>query len=227
MEAETVVAIASVITAGLTTAIGCVGAAQEKEPMPYWRKRQSYRDPSTARSYDERRFSSPMQRIKHRRDVALLRELLAPIRGSALVLDAPCGTGRLVEGLCGAGWRVIGLDASAEMIACARNARDGAKNEQGRLLGFVQAELERLPLRARSIEAIVSLRFFFHVDDPSARQAILREMARVASGWVVIQERHRGSLKNRLRGLRRLGSRNASHRDRWLEGMRRWIGRSR
>jgi SAM-dependent methyltransferase len=179
--------------------------------MPYWKKRQSYRDLATAQSYDQRRFSSPLQRIKHRRDVALLRELLAPLPSSALVLDAPCGTGRAIGGLLRAGWRVIGLDASAEMIACARAARIEApeRAESGGFLGFVQAELERLPLRSGSVQALVSLRFFFHVDDRAARQSILREMARVSSGWVVIQERHRESLKHRLRRLRPLQAERA------------------
>jgi len=63
------------------------------------RKQAAWQDERVAEEYEARRFASPLQRRKHRRDEGLVLRLLrrAGVRGA--VLDLPCGTGRLLRAL--------------------------------------------------------------------------------------------------------------------------------
>jgi ubiquinone/menaquinone biosynthesis C-methylase UbiE len=57
-------------------------------------------------------------------------------------LDVACGTGRLTRLLSDVGHRVIGLDASAEMLACVPRNAPGAALVHGNLL--------QLPIKDRN-----------------------------------------------------------------------------
>ncbi len=166
-------------------------------------KRQAWTSPEVAANYERARFRGPLQRRKHRRDVALVRALLARAGlGGGLgqarprVLDLPCGTGRLLGALEDAGYRAIGADVSPAMLARAR----------GRSRRLFVGDAERLALAGTSVQAVVSLRFLFHVEDLDVRRRILAELARVAERCVVGQVRYDATLKHGLRRLRhRLG----------------------
>ena len=69
-----------------------------------------------------------------------------------------------------AGYRVVAADVSPEMMARA------APRTGGRILGFVQADCEALPFRSAAVDAVVSMRFLFHVPLGESRTAMLREM---------------------------------------------------
>ncbi len=68
----------------------------------------AWRSARVAREYEHRRFRTPLQRWKHRRDERLVLGLLGTGRAGGRVLDLPCGTGRLVPALSGAGFHVVG-----------------------------------------------------------------------------------------------------------------------
>jgi len=161
------------------------------------RKRGTWSDPEVAGQYDQRRFSSPFERLKHRRDEAVLRRVfLESVRLGPLeqVLDAPCGTGRLLPVLGEGDRSVTGADLSLEMLG-QEATRDSAN--------LLRAECERLPFADRSFDAVVCMRFLFHVEDPAARAAILSELARIARRAVIVQVRWGTSVKHALRRLRR------------------------
>ncbi len=157
----------------------------------------AWRSARVAREYEHRRFRTPLQRWKHRRDERLVLGLLGTGRAGRRVLDLPCGTGRLVPALSGAGFHVVGADLSREMMQARRwrlGARDG-------VLGLVQASGARLPFRDAAFDAAVSLRFLFHVSARERRVAILAELGRTAA-LVVGQVRYRRTLKHFGRWLR-------------------------
>lgn len=87
--------------------------------------------------------------------------------GPSRLLDAGCGTGRLLELYRGAGAR--GLDLSATALGFCR--RRG-------LSGLVRASVTDLPYAAASFEAVVSLDVICNLDTPGFRRA-LSEFARV------------------------------------------------
>lgn len=98
---------------------------------------------------------------------------LAPAPGT-YVLDAGCGTGRalsLLRAAVGPSGRVVGVDATPEMLAEAR--RLGRRTEAS----LVLADVQHLPLVEGVCGAIFAGGLLPHLDDPLAA---LRELARVA-----------------------------------------------
>ncbi len=115
---------------------------------------------------------------------ALLDEHLSTRRG-ALLLDAPCGTGRLFATLAGHG-RTVGLDVSSSMLAQARHAPARAEL----LLGDVR----RLPFRDASFDAVVCCRLLHHLAEPAALALVLGELVRVSRALVIASFWDAGSL---------------------------------
>ena len=66
-----------------------------------------------ASAYDQHEYASDSQREW----VAALVQRLPP---NSIILDAPCGTGKYFPLVAAAGQRVVGIDQSAGMLACAR-----------------------------------------------------------------------------------------------------------
>ncbi|MEM7307564.1 MAG: class I SAM-dependent methyltransferase [Planctomycetota bacterium] len=164
--------------------------------MAYAEKKDHWRDAAVAGVYDERRFRGRLGRVKHARDARLVLGLLERAGGLSSVLDLPAGTGRLLPDLAAAGYRVLGADLAREMLAAGRERRGAAAL-------LLQADGERLPLADGAVDAVVSVRFLFHVDERESRAAILREMARVARRCVVGEVRFGGTWKHVSRTLRR------------------------
>jgi ubiquinone/menaquinone biosynthesis C-methylase UbiE len=142
--------------------------------------RTEYQDVDTAQQYDARRFRSLSGRLFQWAEWRALRAMLRRVPPGALVLDSPCGTGRILHRLTRQGFRVIGADISAEMMAVAR-ARVRA-NGHAR---FARMDLARIPLEDRSVEAVLSIRFLPHVSPPE-RTTMLREFGRVARRAVIL-----------------------------------------
>jgi SAM-dependent methyltransferase len=158
-------------------------------------KRDAWRDEGVARGYEARRFAGWRGRAKQAHDERLVCALLrraAQVRPIARVLDVPCGTGRLRPALSDGGYRVFGADVSIEMLRA------------GGVAAAVQADCTRLPFQSGAVDAVLCMRFLFHVERRELRIAMLREMARVGAGLLVVQVRYRWTLKHGLRWLRSL-----------------------
>jgi demethylmenaquinone methyltransferase/2-methoxy-6-polyprenyl-1,4-benzoquinol methylase len=85
------------------------------------------------------------------------------------VLDVATGTGLVAEALLARGFRVTGLDQSAEMLAQARTRFDDR-------IELVEASAEALPFADASFDHLTFTYLLRYVDDPAAT---LRELARV------------------------------------------------
>lgn len=121
-----------------------------------------YRDGAT---YDL--ISAPLERIG--------REVLdrLTLSGSETVLDAGCGSGRVTQALLERlpEGHVIGVDGSVEMIAAARE-RLGPEVE------LIVADLERLDLEGRRVDAVLSTATFHWIGDHENLFARLRSVMR-------------------------------------------------
>jgi SAM-dependent methyltransferase len=98
-----------------------------------------------------------------------VRELLGDVRGHS-VLDAGCGTGRHTRWLCDQGARVLGVDASLEMVRVAR-----AKCPEADLL--VGSVLD-LPVEAGSFDTVLNALMAEHVPDLAALMVSLARALR-------------------------------------------------
>jgi len=165
----------------------------EPSPDAYYDARWGYRT-FDARRYEARRYGGLVRRANHRLLERALARGLAGVPRGGIVLDAPCGTGVLADFLRGLGLRVLGADISPAMLDVAR--------ERGPVVGHVRADLERPPLRARSVDAVVSTRFLMHLP-ATLRPRVLAALAALARGPVVATVCHPYTVKQGGRAVRR------------------------
>lgn len=110
-----------------------------------------------------------MNPLRHGYFSRQLRQL--DIRGGAL-LDIGCGGGFLSEAFAQDGFRVTGIDPSANSLAAAR-----AHAAHGRLaIDYREGRGESLPFEDASFDVVACCDVLEHVDDP---RQVIREVARV------------------------------------------------
>lgn len=160
-------------------------------------KKGFYQDQAVAQDYDFHRWGSGKRARRNVRKWRAIVSALESTEGVRTVLDIPCGTGRFTGSLASRGYDVIGSDISFEMMRVAQQKGEPPHAP----VGFIQADAEHLPLRTGSVDCVVCIRFMFHIDPPT-RVRILREMRRVSRQWIVIDYRHRYSLRYWLWTLR-------------------------
>lgn len=163
-----------------------------------------YGDPAHARAYATRWDSGAGRARDERKQRALTRafEELAVAPG-AVILDAPCGTGRM-SAFLGERGRYVGIDLSGAMLVEARARDEGA--------AFAVGDLTRLPLADRSVDVAVCIRLLHLVRDRDLRVVFLRELARVARVGVVVDFRHDRAIRTWFGRVRaRVGLRERAH----------------
>jgi ubiquinone/menaquinone biosynthesis C-methylase UbiE len=154
------------------------------EPTPY------RREPGYAERYRDRRFSTGHGERTDRRERAALRALLASVPAPAGPwLDVPAGAGRLCSLLPGP---VVQVDRDAAMLAL--TAAPGP-----RVRGCASA----LPFADGAFAGVLCCRLLQHLPRPEERIAVLRELARVSRGPVVVSFFDAWSLLHLRRRLRR------------------------
>ena len=81
-----------------------------------WNPAEHYKDTKVATQYDQVRFSSLSGRIFNKLEKEIIKNCFQDLPRDTLILDLPCGTGRLAEVLLELGFRIHGADISAEML---------------------------------------------------------------------------------------------------------------
>jgi SAM-dependent methyltransferase len=141
---------------------------------------------------------------RDRRELACLRRVWPGAPGD-LVLDVPCGTGRVSSWVQRAtGARAVGADRALAMLRAARREPDAPPL-------LMQADAASLPFADRSCAGVVVFRFLHHQDRHAAR-ATVREAARVAARYVVVSFFHPVSLHGARRRFASLWKRRDSAR---------------
>jgi SAM-dependent methyltransferase/thymidylate kinase len=98
----------------------------------------------------------------------------------AMVLDMPCGTGKLAKVLTTMGAQVVGADLSMAMMELAKEPYQAPH-----FSGFVCGSADRLPFCTAAFDTVVCLRFM-HLVPPASRRDIMKELARVASRRLIV-----------------------------------------
>ena len=156
--------------------------------------RTHYQDVGAAERYDDERFRSLSGRIFQWADKRSILNVIKGLAPGAMILDAPCGTGRISRLFLENGLKVIGGDISGQMMAVARKRTGGVKGE----ITFCRMDLTRLPLRDGAVTGAFSIRFLPHIP-PAERILMLGELRRISRQWVVISV----SISNPWHRLRR------------------------
>lgn len=132
------------------------------------------------------------------RDPRLIAKLLARLRtgpdqGRVLerVLDAPCGTGRLLAGLrrlvpeAATGGMIVECDISMSMLDAGRATDRQASTLRAGDQVWLQGSASELPLASDSFDLVVCCRLLHHLTDREDRRRIVRELVRVSRGYVM------------------------------------------
>lgn len=143
--------------------------------------RTEYQDVETAELYDSKRFNNLSGRIFQWAERRVLKRIAKTLPPGSLLMDAPCGTGRLLTLYLSQGFKTIGADISGEMIQVARR-RTAAWNRRN---NFSRMDFVCIPLVDRSVDAVFSIRFLPHFV-PEERIRMLREFRRVSRSRVVV-----------------------------------------
>ena len=152
------------------------------------------------RDYERRRYRGLDQRLVDRRERKIARRLLAAALNQAgksgprgdgrsfppLVLDVPCGYGRLSALVLDERARVVAADLSLHMVERALQNLSGLSSPGLRVAGVVADLTKGLPFRGGVFDAALVMRLFHHLRRSEDRRAVLTELARVARGPVVL-----------------------------------------
>ena len=137
-----------------------------------------YRDPATARTFDDQRFGGPIGELVASEQAQVLANFAGRLNGRS-ILDVGAGTGRTALFLARGGARVTAVDASEAMLEIARR-RAASQNLR---LRFLIADAHSLEFADRSFDVAISLRVLMHT--PKWRQCVA-ELCRVADRLVTI-----------------------------------------
>ena len=152
-----------------------------------------WRAPEVARGYRDARFATARAAG---RDPRLVRRLLRRhARGLArpVVLDVPCGAGRLRPVLLEQGAIYAGIDASAEMLRVARELAPPFQAVQP--FRAVQGDALALPVRDGAADVVVCCRLLHHLRDERDLARALAELVRASRALVIASFWDAASLK--------------------------------
>jgi ubiquinone/menaquinone biosynthesis C-methylase UbiE len=153
----------------------------QDEPENY-QARVAYQNKGVATQYDQTRFKNLRGRVGDWFDKRAIKRALESCRDCRMVLDVPCGTGRITTFLIEQGYGVTAADVSVEMMAVARSRFTKCQNAPW---GYVQVDAAQLPFRNASFDCATAIRFMGHVPAPTRIQ-VLRELGRVSRGPIII-----------------------------------------
>ncbi|MCW5602805.1 class I SAM-dependent methyltransferase [Nitrosomonas sp.] len=146
-----------------------------------WNPKEHYKNVAVAKEYDRIRFSSLSGRIFNYLEKRVIEICFQDLPRGTLVLDLPCGTGRLAEVLLDSGLRVHGADISAEMLEVAKERL----SHHGDRLDTEIMDAFKLTGNDRQFEAALCARVLMHF--PLDEQiAFLRGIASVVRKRIVI-----------------------------------------
>lgn len=85
-----------------------------------WNPVEHYKDIEVAERYDRERFASLSGKVFDALEKRNICRAFAGLPPDSVIVDVPCGTGRLAEVLLEQGYRVVGVDISPAMLEVAR-----------------------------------------------------------------------------------------------------------
>lgn len=145
-----------------------------------------------------------LKRSSTRREFDLLSAHAARVGHSRVVLDLPCGGGRLTPAFADAADLVIEADIALGQVLFGRKESAVATPRF-----WMTASAFHIPLRDQAIDGTISVRLSHHLPTAAERERHLTELLRVSRRFVIMTFFDHYSLKNWLRRLRRPFDRQA------------------
>jgi SAM-dependent methyltransferase len=156
-----------------------------------------YREVDDAARYNLAYRQRVFKRWSTRRELRLIRQLLAAQGAVATLLDLPCGGGRLVPALQPHAETLIHADIARGQLEWARSHCRPTREPI-----WMTASAFHIPFRDEAVDAVVSCRLSHHLPSRAERERLVSELLRVARSHVVMSFFDHRSFKNLLRRLR-------------------------
>ena len=139
-----------------------------------------------------------LKRQSTRREFNLIARHVARIGRSRVILDLPCGGGRLTPAFADSADLVIEADIAHGQLLFNRAESSGATPRV-----WMTASAFHIPLRDGSVDGTFCIRLSHHLPTAAERERLLTELLRVSRRFVVMTFFDHHSLKNVLRRMRR------------------------
>jgi SAM-dependent methyltransferase len=153
----------------------------------------SYRD--TRRRFDDRAIASAyvskknVSTRKNRLEMQCIEQALEGLDSNSLVLDLPCGSGRLEPMFLQKGFHVVAADFSRPMLDVAKQYVETipeSSRSASPALFFSQQDILNTGFKDDTFDAVVCNRLFHHYPEPDLRRAVLRELKRICKGRIIV-----------------------------------------
>ena len=146
------------------------------------------------------RFRFGPQRLIHLREMAILSRLLDKVcKDSDMLLDCPCGYGRLTELLKGKSGLLVSGDLNAYRVKAQSQYFSGII---GGCLNLT-CDVTHLPFKDGLFDGTVTFRLFHHLRESQLRKAVFSELSRVTGKYLLISYYGRNALHEFSRTLNR------------------------
>lgn len=166
---------------------------------PDWDANAHYQNDRIAKEYDAVRFSSVAGRVFNDLERRTVVKAFAGVPVGARIADIPCGTGRLAESLLAAGYKVHGMDISAQMldVASARLTRFGSA------FTTEVADAKALTRAHDQFDAVLCARVLMHFELEEQIE-FLRGVTQITRGPIVINHSYSTPYQRFRRGVKRM-----------------------
>jgi SAM-dependent methyltransferase len=155
---------------------------------------ENYEARASAERYNRKYEEQFWKRMSTRRELGLLRRLLASQGRCERLLDIPSGGGRLSGPLAPSTDLLIEADIALGQVL---HARETSALEVPRI--WMTASAFHIPFRDGALDGTVCIRLCHHLPSPEERDRLVRELLRVSRRFAIMTFFDANSLKNLLR----------------------------
>lgn len=126
---------------------------------------------------------------RDRREIRGIQKSLVGVPAGAHVLDLPCGSGRLMELLLAAGYKLTCADSSPSMVELAQQRWNEIKASSSHNLSqprFFVGNVLNTGFADNEFDAVICNRLFHHFAASETRVQALKEFARISKGPIAV-----------------------------------------
>lgn len=156
---------------------------------------QNYQTIERAQKYNSKYKQKLFKRWTTARELAILGKAFSLVPQAGVVLDLPCGGGRLYSAVRPHCRRILGMDYALGQV---QHYRAAIQDPQAR---FAVGSGLQIPMADAAVNGVLCVRLMHHLPRPEDRAKLFRELMRVAGQFVIVTFFDTYSVKNWIRRL--------------------------
>lgn len=156
-----------------------------------------YQDAQAAAQYNAEYREFAFKRASTRREYTLLRQLLETQGQGSVILELPCGGGRLSPAIAPYASLLIEADIAFGQVIHSQRTSEHTVPQ-----AWMTASAYHIPLGTGQVDGVVCSRLCHHLPTDAERARLMKELLRVSRRFVIMTFFDHHSVKNTLRRLR-------------------------